>query len=164
MVNRQEFNSNRILPPNSWGSAISQIVDLPAMAEIMLDLSYNPQSGKLDITANVTALQSLQGDNYLSLILIEDKVIKPQRTNDPAYPGGVIMNYEHNHVFRKDINSTWGDLIFPGNTSVGESFSGSWSVNIDSQWQAGNCSVVAFIYKAGEMNVLQAEQKKVTGR
>ena len=162
MVNRSPVDGSHLIPPSGWGSAISQIVEQEPEVSIAINLNYQASNRQLQVSATTTLLQSLQGDYYLTLYLVEDGIIKPQKTNDPAYENGVIMDYEHKHVLRAAINHTWGEKILDGGGLPGEQLAGNWNITLDNEWNPANCSVVVFVYSGQDLSVLQAAKKKIS--
>lgn len=161
LVNRAPVDGGLILSPAAWGGAISQIMELDPLADIKLTLDYQASGRRLDITATSTILESMEGEYFLVLSLLEDGIVKPQQTNDSSLPSGVDMNYVHDHVLRAAINNTWGEKVFTGPVSTGNQHSGTWSVTLNQDWDAANCSVVAYLYRADDLVVIQAEEKAI---
>lgn len=157
MVNRTEYDNSRLLNYSAWGGAIEAITELPPAFKIELELDYIPANAGLDISANVTSLINCSNEYHLSVFIIEDGIISPQRTNDPDYPTGIIEDYEHNHMLRKGVNGTWGEVLNDDNFAFGDTFSKQYQLTLDDEWVPENCSVIAFVYRTDNLEIHQVE-------
>ncbi len=162
MINRKSFDGSRLISPSAWGEAISQIIDLETDLRIDISLHHDSNTKQLEVNLNVHALKGLENQYYISAFITENKIIKPQRTNNPDYPDGVIEEYEHNHVLRKSINTTWGEQLNEEPILSGDLFSKSYSVSLDDEWVAENCAVIAFVYDEDSLEILQVEEMPLT--
>ncbi len=158
MVNRKSESGSPLIGPTAWAEVVSQIIDLDPDFHIELSLNYLPEERKLEVNADIHALTASPNQYSFSAFLTEDGIISPQKINDPDYPSGVIEDYEHNHVLRKGINGTWGETLNDIAIQTGDVFSRSYSVNLDTDWIAENCNVVAFVYDSTTREVVQVEK------
>lgn len=161
MVNRKEGSGSPILNPNAWGGVISEILEQEPQAGINISTSYQASNRKLDVTIKSTMLEDLECPIYLVAFLLEDNLISPQKTNDSEYPDGIIPDYVHRHVLRTCINGTWGETLSSGQVSAMEVFTKTYSLTLNEEWNAENCSVVAYLYSGQTLEVIQAEEKKL---
>lgn len=159
MVSRRPFEGSTLLSLAAWAPAISQLVDQQPGFLIDINTGFEPGQEALDVEVSVEAAQSLEEQYHLSVFLKENEIIKPQRTNDPDYPSGIIHDYSHQYVLRKSLNGTWGDAVNQQPMDSGDRYSNSYSVNLEDNWDPENMAVVAFVYETGSMEVLQAEKK-----
>ncbi len=155
LVNRKPHAGSLLHPPEAWGDAISEIIDLEPDFNMDIQLAY--QQGDLEVDIEVNSLITSQNTYYLSAFLIEDGIISPQRTNDPNYPAGVIENYEHNHVLRKNINDVWGELMNEGVINPQDQFKFEYQLQLDDHLVPENCSVIAFVYNEDSKEIIQVE-------
>jgi hypothetical protein len=75
----------------------------------------------------------------LLLWVVESKVVSWQKMPDNTINAG----YEHNHVFRSALNGVWGETfsIEPGEEKeIGNRYM------LDEKWNAGNVSIVGFVF------------------
>jgi thiol-disulfide isomerase/thioredoxin len=159
MVNRKDVGGSPLLPYSGWGSEVAGIVVLDPDIKIEITNAYDELSRVLDITADITFLNSMNGTFNVVAILLEDSIVNWQKDYD-ATPGD-IENYLHRHVLRGSISSTWGDQIAQGSVSSGTTTSSSYSMTLDNSWVDSKCSVVVYVYDAGSYEVIQAETLKV---
>lgn len=155
LVNRKVHEGSLLHSPGAWGDAISQIIDLDPEFHIEIQLDY--LQGNLDVNIEVTSLITCLNTYYISAFLTEDGIISPQSTNNPNYPTGVIEDYEHNYVLRKDVNGVWGELMNEGSIAPQEQFNHNYQVQLDSHWVPENMSVIAFVYNASNKEIIQVE-------
>lgn len=132
----------------SWGAAVYE--ELQRESELNLVVEASVADGKLDVKADLLALEALEGK--LQLWIIEDSIISFQTSSE-----GSIPQYVHNHVFRDAINGTWGEEL---SFMLGEQKQILHTdFKIDAVWNIENLYVVAFMYNND--GVLQASQCKV---
>ena len=133
----------------SWGAAVYDEIQRESQLNISVEASV--VDGKLDVKADLLALEALSGK--LQLWVIEDSIIAPQVSHSGATP-----QYVHNHVFRDAVNGTWGEdvVLTLGEQKIMECN----NFELNTTWKPENLSVVAFVYNND--GVLQATQCKVT--
>ncbi|PCI99884.1 MAG: hypothetical protein COB15_03605 [Flavobacteriales bacterium] len=156
IVSRQ--NGATATAVSQWESEILAIKDIPQIADIEITIVYD--SLTRIVTADIETnwlTNAVSGNNYkLQVYLIEDHVIDWQLDGTTDVP-----NYEHNHVFRGAVNTTWGESITA--TTQGTSTTETYSYTLNSEWNEDNCEVVAFIYKESpSYEVMQANIQHVT--
>ncbi len=161
IINRSEFDGSTMLSPSGWGSAISQIIDSPPVIKLQIQNDYSSSSRELSVNINAEALVDIEGEYHLSLFLLEDGIISPQKTNNEDYPTGIITDYEHNHVLREAINGSWGENFADDGLLSGETFNKDYSITLPEEWEADNCKVMAIIYNSESMEIIQAEERGV---
>ncbi len=162
MVNRTPFNANPLMGPYAWWDAVAQAIEQEPAFGLELELSFDAGSANLTAGIDVHTLMQSSCQYRLSVFLTESGIIKPQRTNNPDFPSGVIEDYEHKYVLRTSFNGTWGEMVNESSIKVGDNFTFGYTITLDQDWVPENCSVVAFIYHATTMEVIQVEEKPVT--
>lgn len=132
----------------SWGAAVYE--ELQRESKLNLSVEASVANGKLDVRADLLALEALEGK--LQLWITEDSIISFQTSSE-----GSIPQYVHNHVFRGAINGTWGEeLSFVSGEQKQISHT---DFEINTMWKSENLHIVAFMYNSD--GVLQASQCKV---
>ncbi len=162
IVNRKEFEGSRVLDPSAWGEAIEEYTEDAPKFQLQINMEYHEADNELEVCVEVGSLVNSDCLYYLSVFLIEDGIVKPQKTNDPAHPGGVIMDYEHNNVLRKGVNGTWGDQLNDSPITAESQFIKNYKVSIDEEWVLENTSIVAFVYHSPTYEVVQVEMLPFT--
>lgn len=160
MINRKEFSGSKLHTLTAWGSYVAEEMELEPEAGIMINNTYNSDNRNLKITIKTKSLMELEEDYKLVVQIVENGIVKPQKTNNSQYPGGVIEDYHHEHVLRGVVNGTWGEEInIKG--SIGTEDTKTYSISLNPEWVAENCSVVAYIYNSANFEVVQAEEVKI---
>jgi hypothetical protein len=60
------------------------------------------------------------------------------------------------------MNGTWGDAVgTDGQAVAGSKKTNSYSFTLPAEWNADNCSVIAFVYNTTTTEIVQAEEKGV---
>jgi len=160
LISRTNWGTtNFVLDPGNWGSRIETIKNDIPKASIKIINIYEQTVRNLNSIILYKALTDLTGTYKLCVYLTEDSIIKPQKI-----PSGTNNSYPHRHVLRGALNSTWGDIIFSGNTPANETDMESYSMTLKSgtdAWNENHCYVVAFIYDAATYEIIQVEEKRV---
>lgn len=171
LINRKPYQGSIPVGRSSWGSAVAQLIDLPADMDIWFDsFSFNSSTNVVTTTVKVAVLNTITGPHNLTLYLTEDHVIDWQLDQN-ATPQQVEF-YDHRHVLRDNLNGTWGTSIIPSSgAQPGDTLSMSLNYTlppagaINHVLNASNCSLVAYVYStagADKDEVKQvAEQKFV---
>ncbi len=157
LINRKEFEESFLINYQAWPDAIQEYIDDTPDFHIEINLQHHETDNELEVCVDVQSLISSDCLYYISAFIIEDGIIKPQRTNDPAYPDGVIIDYEHNNVLRSSINGTWGDRLNDTPITTESQFIKNYKLSIDDEWVLENISVVAFVYHFPTYEVIQSE-------
>ncbi len=162
MVNRKVINGNRIVTFTAWGPEASNIYAAKGVnpdMSIRIDNDFDDASRNLDVTVRSAVLKDLSGTYKLGVYLVEDSVVKWQKDYD-ASPEDVEF-YVHRDVLRGDINGIYGEQIIAGNAMAESIITKNYSINIDNEYVAEHCHVVAMIFDENTKEVIQAYEKKV---
>lgn len=160
----QPFNPGAIinrngttLPKQYWASAL-QMADRSRHAAIQIINQFNESDQTLKINTRTTFLEDYDQTVLLSLLLVEDSVIKPQKFDDH-----VDANYVHNHVLRAGINGHYGKYISQnGMVSKDAEYLYGYSLDFKGHdWAAEHCSVIAILLDENSKEVLQVEKARV---
>lgn len=157
MVSRR--NAGTAIPFAQWEAEIITVIqDTTPLAEITITNTYNASTREVTVKVDTEwLLDGGSGVAYkLQVGIIEDHILDWQLdgTTDVEF-------YEHRHVFRGAINTTWGEAV--STTSLGSTDTKTYTYTLDAGWNADNCEIVAFIYKdAPDYEVMQANIEHVT--
>ncbi|MGM9795579.1 MAG: Omp28 family outer membrane lipoprotein [Candidatus Aphodosoma sp.] len=148
VINGTKFDGDYIQVYNKWTAIV--------MAQRAIEPSYSVSLAKsgsdrdYTIKVNINPLIDNPSDNVsLQLWLLESNIIGLQRLHD-----GYDENYHHNHVFRKCLNSLWGDEL----GIISAEMEKEYSVTIDEAYVPENCSVVAVLINTDTKEVFQAAE------
>lgn len=152
-----------------WQSRVNARSQIQSTADITITGSYNDSSRSVVLDVDVDFVDyELPGDIRLSLMIIEDSLSGPsggtpgvnrwsQRNaynNAPGHPmqgrGDPIVGYQHRHVLRDILPSTWGDAnVIPTNVVPNTTYSRQFSFNLNSGFKAKDVSFVAVVSYVG---------------
>jgi thiol-disulfide isomerase/thioredoxin len=157
MINRTDYSGFPVVLKDNWQSAVEIQLAMEPQADINITNTYNSSTHKLDCSLESEFLEDLDGTYNICVFIIESGIISPQQTE-----GGVITDYEHDHMLRTAMNGTWGDLVGSNGQAVsGNKLINSYSFTLPAEWNAENCAVVAYIYNTETLEVLQAEEEAI---
>ena len=153
IVNR----SGSPLDASVWHNAV-QNADRNLYAAIQIINQFDIMDYTLKVNTKTTMLQDYDNEVLLSLLLVEDNIVKPQKVGTQ-----VDTFYVHNHVLRYGINGTYGELISPdGMVSKDSSYLYGYKVDFNlNDWAPYNCSIIAILLDRDTKEVLQVEKAKV---
>lgn len=140
---------------DAWKGKIFARLALTPQVTISMDgNAYEPESRTLTVKVDVESnVEGKVVDGKLQVWLTESGIIGYQ-----AMPGGSHnMNYEHNHVLRATLNSTWGEDISVPEEGV---VSKEYTYQIPEGWNTANMAVVAFVCNDSD-GVLQVVDTEV---
>ena len=130
----------------TWTSKVTSRVNIPATVSIDLERSYNPTTGHLDATIDMTALENLTGQFYFNIVLTEDSLIYNQVNNGQCVGGG--PNWVHYWVVRAMINGASGESVNSGSAwNTGETITKTASYDIPLTYNPDKCNLIVFVYK-----------------
>lgn len=162
MVNRIGLPTNHIVSPSGWGGAVSNALSTEPLVDLQMINEYDPDERKLCTHIKTRFINNLDRNLKLVVVLTESGIIQPQKNSDPeAGETPLIENYEHNHVLRGAINSTWGSSVALVGTANPESLVKTYKYIIKDEYVPENCTVVAFVYDDETREVLQAVEVEV---
>lgn len=155
MVDRTNATGNYLIDKDGWSTAVDAAFQNETSLEVTIkpNLSGNNISGAIDLYF----FEEFNTQAKLQIYVIEDNVVKPQVT-----PEGDDLEYNHMHVLRGAINGDWGQLL-PSNSFAAEdrtsiSFS---NYEIGDDWNTDELYIVAYVYDATTLEVLQVNKKKL---
>lgn len=155
MISR--VNSGTGYDINQWEAEFLALKDEVPIAEITIVNAYNAATREVTIEIETEwLLDGGSGTAYkIQVGITEDHIIDWQLDGSTNVP-----DYDHRHVFRGDVNSTWGESI--STSTQGSKDNKSYTFTLDAGWNADNCEVVAFIYKdTPDYEIIQANIKHV---
>lgn len=162
LINRIGYPNNHITAPAGWGNAVSNALATQPLVDLQMINEYSPAERKLCTHIKTRFVTTLDRNLNLIVVLTESGIVKPQKNNDAevgAVP--VIFDYEHNHVLRTAISSTWGNSVAMKGVANPESVVKTYKHILRPEYEAGNCTVVAFVYDQDTQEVLQAVEGEV---
>jgi len=166
LVNRKPFNATLRLTPDKWEAAMDAALQGEPEAFISLKNQWDESTRKLQVKTKVKALTDLTGPVNLTLCIIENDIVSPQKNNKASVgPVPDILDYKHKHVLRSCINGVWGEPVNSGHNLVQNAYySFNHTFTLPASWNAAHCEVVAFLtFTSGDRKdeVIQAAVKAI---
>ena len=162
LVNRTSFMGNLVLGVSYWSAAVKAIDRTNPKLAIQLETVDNESANSVCIFAKTTFLQATQKNIKLSLFLIEDSIVSPQKNNLSSIgPVPDITDYIHRHMLRASVNPVWGDVIANSSTSMQPNTSlikGYTFSFVGKSFVKSKCSVTAVAYDVDTKEVIQVEE------
>ena len=136
-INRDRYNTGGIL--NATETAQQTIQGESPLANAGLEMKMEEQV--LNVKARVQFFEPANGEFYLSLFVIEDKVMETQASRG----SGLV---EHSKVLRGRVTSSaFGVLIADGSINANETFDFRINRQIPEEWNQENLEVAAIIWQ-----------------
>ena len=162
MINRINFAGSPVLKGSTnWVAAMNSVErKAPTMGLQIIPIVRNDTAY---IFIKSTLLSAVSSKLRLCAVLVENGIVSPQK-NGKAAIGSVpnICDYEHNHVLRSSITSTWGDNIELSNPN--DTIIKAYGLLLaEKSWRKENCYVIAFIYDEDTKEILQVEEVRLVG-
>ncbi len=183
MVNRTGFDTQHQLGKDEWSSIVQTELEKAPIFGITLSSNVSNGNGTISITAealtNINLDKKEKIEDYNIVICLTEKNIVQWQKDNTA---GDIEDYEHNHVLRTMINTTFGESI--GNSFVdGDIWEKDYSIDITNlentnenyslntlfmgngnckEWNEDNMEIVVYIYNTFNYEIVQVEEKHLT--
>ena len=183
MVNRTGFDTQHQLGKDEWSSIVQTELEKAPIFGITLSSNVSNGNGTISITAealtNINLDKKEKIEDYNIVICLTEKNIVQWQKDNTA---GDIKDYEHNHVLRTMINTTFGESI--GNSFVdGDIWEKDYSIDITNlentnenyslntlfmgngnckEWNEDNMEIVVYIYNTSNNEIVQVEEKHLT--
>lgn len=169
MINRKDYinsssgtHKKSYISAPTWETEVNTLLAQPPDIDLQIHNEYDTVSKILRTQIYSRFLNSLSGNYKLAILITEDSIYDWQIDNRLASPS--VTQYWHRHVLRTSINSNdgMGESIANGTIAVITKRSYTFTPNIGNiPCNADKCHVVAFIYNAANLEILQVEEEKV---
>lgn len=150
-------NNSPFILQTKWAGIIAAEFAKDYGLDMAIGNTYDEASRRLSTNVTIAPSRDIAGDYFITALILEDKIKDYQLDN-----GTKLSDYVHRHVLRGAISAPTGDAL--GSKLVKDALiTKSFSFNIPNEWNADNCSVVAFVHRGGtpDKEVLQAIEKYV---
>lgn len=179
MVNRSGFDTGHQLGKDEWSSVVQ--TELAKSPVFGITLSSNVSNGNGTISVAAEALTNINLDKNeeiedynIVICLTENEIIEWQKDNT----AGDIEEYDHNHILRAMLNTTFGESIgnsfvdgdiwekdYPVDITTLENANENYSLNTlfmgngnSKGWDENNMEIVVYIYNTNNYEIVQVEQ------
>lgn len=159
MVNRVGETNNKIKGQGAWAGLVDTLLTSTLHMDIKVDNIFVEATKTVTSTINAESLSNYPNPIKLVVVVTEDSIKSYQtdyRKNPPDIP-----DYYHREVLRTSITPTFGDTLGNGAPGLGKKFKKVYTYALNSNWSAKHCRIVAYIYDATTLEVLQVEEKKI---
>lgn len=130
--------------------------------EISIDNMYDESTRRLNVENHFNPLGNGQGQYYATVCLVEDSIVGRQMVlTSPEFPNGVDTAYMFRNVFRGTLNGADGALVSNGPYYPDDDFSLSYSIELDSTYNADQCYILTYIYDKTNGKIMQTALKKI---
>ena len=154
---------------NGWGSFFFdteyRLASTGASSPISIattSINYNPGTRVLTVTANATALQTLNGQYKVNYVITEDNLIYSQSGNGYCPP---VPNAVHYWVVRSITNTVTGDNVNSGGVwNNNQTYPLTLNTTLGAAWIPGNSKFAISIFKDnGALNLSEMQQGYQSG-
>ncbi len=161
MINRSGFNTNHLLGPDDLSSVVAAAINMPAPMSLQITNTYHDASFLAQIQVEAKTITKIKRKLMLSVFIVQDSIISPQKNGLPELGPDVLVNFVHRHVLRAAVNGTWGEELHAGQQDIptGTSFTKSYQYTMNPAWNAKHIGIVAFVYDGENYEILQAAEK-----
>lgn len=170
MVNRKDFDNasgthrKSFIKSPTWAEEVEALLVNPPDIDLQIHNDYNDVSKNLCTQIYARFLNPLSGTYKLVVLLMQDSIKNWQEDGS-----SIVENYWHRHVLRASINSSDGmGVKIPNSGSITQDLvvTAKWAYIIPADIKhipcdPSKCHVVAFIYNATNLEILQVEEEKV---
>ncbi len=137
---------------NSWKTFAQKEAKRSVPCNVNIETQYNEISRKSVIHVEVHFLEDVDTSCNLSIMVIEDHIISPQRMPDNS----VDSNYDHRNTLRDMLTPTFGSIV-NNTTERGRVVVREYEYDVPEDFQADELKIVAFVHYIGSsQRVLQA--------
>ncbi len=156
-INRVTGIAN-VYPFSDWEGMINEELLMAPDVVTQMQVSYVPADGILNIHTHTQFINELSGSYSLLLFVVESHVISPQEdyNMDPSE----VLDYEHNHILRDAITGAYG-LPISSNPIAGSEVAKSFSYQLNSNWVADNCDVIAAVVDNATGEIINSVEAKI---
>lgn len=163
MINRKGYpESQHIISPEGWSGAIEPALQESLLVDISIVNAYEAGTRNLTVTATTEFLEEVNRNLNLMVVLTESGIVSPQKNNNSTIGSTpIITDYVHNHMLRGAISSIQGTPVAVTDSSHPDVIEKQYNYLIDADFNADNCTVVAFIYDIETHEILQVAESKV---
>jgi hypothetical protein len=158
VVNRRQFDSENDVPVvlRTWAGHITTELFQQPKLEVSIDNNFDETSRELTVDVTLNFAETVTDGLVISIMVLENDIVDYQLT-----PDGKQSDYVHKHVLRTMLTDYQGEAIASNQTVSGQKPEFTYTFTVPAEWNAENCSVVAFVSKDGSgtdgaLDVLQA--------
>lgn len=156
VIHRTKYNGSYSVKSPEWNDALASLDRTSAPAAIQMINTF--KDNKLTVNTKTTMLSEISDKLVLMVLLTEDNVVAPQLDGADR-----VEDYQHQHVLRSTLTGNDGTALTPsGVTEKDSAYVKSYLLDFAGKdWKKENCKVVAFIYNAETLEIVQVESAAI---
>ncbi|MEY4904284.1 MAG: hypothetical protein RLZZ292_2099 [Bacteroidota bacterium] len=141
---------------SKWAGIIAEELQEKVKVGIKIKNNFDPANRQLSTTITLNPTETIAEPLALTVYITENNIIDAQKNQTT-----IIKDYTHRHIFRKALTAAIGTPLTE-TFSNGATITRNFTYALPSDWNADNCSIVAFVSSVGaSKKVLQVEETKV---
>jgi hypothetical protein len=161
LINRKDFDGSKVVGKDLWDGVVEQIIHEQPKAQMLINSTYNAGTKILDIKVFTHFLDQMAGSYKISVCIVQDSIVSPQKNNNPAVgPTPIWYDYVFNDVLRATVNGTYGEILTE-DVNTTSTYMGTFSYTLNQDWVAEKCWVLAFVYNESTKEIVQAEKSHI---
>jgi hypothetical protein len=158
LINRRPLSGSNSLwiPFGQWSQYVNNLLQENSLrADLQASVNYYEESDALFVHIEAEAKTTLSGNFNLVVYAIAKEVVDWQK-NYTVFPND-IENYKHHNVHIGNINGTWGEVLFSGNTDAGTKIRKDYTYKIRDGYRDldEGYAIIAYIMNADTYEILQ---------
>ena len=154
VVNRAEHDGLLVLSAINDLYTLAVECDTVAEASVVIQHSYDSITRQLDITVSGQVANASVGQYLLSILIKENRLVGKQADQITSWKQANWSEYMHPRVVRDFLTATYGDTVLVNN----QSYTYSTTYTVDTDWEADNCCIVAYLTPLTKKPVINVEQ------
>ncbi len=170
-IDRNKFvGANRYFDRTQWVAKFNAEKDSVTPVNITLAALYTSDND-LSVEMKLNFTTDLSGDYYVSIALLQDRIIDYQEYLDTVVGAAYDPNYAHMHVLRKMFTASMGDKINNEKTTLerGRVVVKRYTITLEDPantppfppYDKKNLAVIAFVHRAIDGVVVQSKEIEV---
>ncbi len=146
------------LNANQIDQALGEALNEEQVFDVKVTNDYDENSRKLTTKTDITAIDNVDGNFYLTACLIEDSIVGPQITPPPS---GLDTSYVHRNVFRKTLNGAYGVMFQEGYVYADDKYDCQYEIELAPEYNADQCYIMSYVYDRNTKKIYQTAMTKV---
>jgi len=144
---------------SKWAGFIDEQINKEPKVTVNLEKNYDTDTRELNLEIFGVAAEDIQNEVRLTVMIAESNIVNAQ---DDQTQGGVVVDYNHKHVFRKTLTNFDGNVI-ANSLADGETYNSNINFTLPDEWKYEDCEVITFVTEIDGQNkeVLQADAVKI---
>lgn len=145
----------RLMQKNDWAGALVDRLKIAPSVNMDMKSSYDATSRNASIEVKITYNKAMQGQQFLSLAVVEDDMVDKQDST-----GVIIDQYRFKHVLRDYVTPVSGVTFLQdiAQKEAGRVYIRRFTYKVSDAWVPENCHLIAFVHQNNgeDKEVLQA--------